>query len=194
MTWESQQIRRTALAESCSPVSVVPKPEKLAQLWVAHRQGEPGSCTVGLGEKVRRLQPSAGVDECVKYPDAVVAWVAAVMVAPRCGARVGLADRVVAGRGCGEWNQGGLDQGGVLCGAAAPEPGAAGLVVGDVQVPVEVCGAFEAVEGSFVAPVLTSGVDYGEEAAGELAQFGGVQRLDLTQQHLHSARPQVGVS
>jgi hypothetical protein len=95
--------------------------------------------------------------------------------------------------GCGQGDQGGLDQGGVLGGAAALDPGAAGLVGGDGEVPGQVGGAFEAVQGLFVAAFVALGVDHGEQSAGELLEVGGVQSFGFGEQDLHPAGPQVDV-
>ena len=100
----------------------------------------------------------------------------------------------LVGFGCGEGDQGGLDQGGVLGRAAALEPGTAGVVVGDREVPTQVRDAVEPVEGLFVAAVLAVGVDHTQEPAGELLQVGGVQRLGLTEQYLHPTGADLGVA
>jgi hypothetical protein len=91
------------------------------------------------------------------------------------------------GLGCGQRDEGGLDQGGVLGGAAALDPGAASLVVGEGEVAAVVGTAFEAVEVLLVAPGLAVGVDDGGEVEAELLERGGVELLGLGQQGLGAA-------
>jgi hypothetical protein len=100
----------------------------------------------------------------------------------------------VVGQRCGERDQRGVDQGGVL-GAAAPfDPGAAGAVVVDAEEPVEVGGAFFAVELSFLTPGVAVGVDGGDQVGAELAQVGGVEALGLGEHRLDAAGPDLGVA
>ena len=157
MSSASQQIRRTAEAVSCSPVSVVANPDRSRSSSQVHGQGEPGDGAVGLGEQVGGLQESAGCEEGVEHPGAVVAWVAAVGAAG-IHAGVGVADWL-GGLGCGQWDESDLEQGGVLGRAASFDPGTTGLVLGDREIPTQVRDAFEAVEGFLVSACVAVGVD-----------------------------------
>ncbi len=62
------------------------------------------------------------------------------------------------------------------------------------QVSTQVGGAFEPVEGSFVAAFVAVGVDHGDEVQRDLLQLGGVELLGVGEQHLHPAGSDVGVA
>ena len=191
----SQQIRRIAEAESCSPVSVAANPERFLQVLQVHGQGQPRDGAVGLGQQVGRLQPPAGVDEGVEHPGAVVAGVASVMCTATHGAGVGVADRAVAGSGPASGDQGGLDERGVLGRAAAGEPGAAGVVLGDRELTVRggrpVRARSRACSSRRSSPSGSTSV---QESSGELLQVGGVQCFGLPGQDLDSAFADLGVA
>ncbi len=142
------------------------EPGELLEVRKRHGQGESRDGAMGLGQQVGALEPSAALDQGVEQPGAVVAGVAAVVAAPRDVAGGRVAHRSGGGLGCGEGDQGGFHEGGVLGGAAAFDPGAAALVVGDGEVPVEVGGAFEAVQLALGVPVLTVWVDQGRGVGG----------------------------
>ncbi len=172
------------LAGLGGPVAAV-----LHQIFEGHGQGDPWRGAVAFGQDLGGLQELAGSGEGVEHADAVVAGVAAVVGATGHRAAVGVAGRAVGGVGCGQG-----DQGGVLDGAAAFDPGAAGVVVGDGQVPGEVGGALESVQGLLVAAFVAVGVDDGEQVSGCFAQLGGVQGLGLGEQDLDAACAEVGVA
>ena len=127
---------------------------------------------MAVGEHVGGLEQPAGIDEGVEHPGAVVAGVALTLV-----------ERLR----CGEWDQGGLDERRRPQRAAALDPGAAGLVLGDREVSAVVGGAFVTVEGFLVAAFLTVGVDHRDQVEGDPLELGGVQGLGVGKQHLHAA-------
>ncbi len=197
----SQHSRRIVEAESSSPVSVCASPVQVRSWVWSIVTVSRGDGAVGLGQHVSGLQQSAGLDEGVEHPGAVVAGVAGVAgvaaVVPASGFATGggVADRApLFWLWGGEGDEGGFEEGGVLGGAAALDPGSAGLVVGDGQVATQVGGSFETVQGFLVAAFVAVGVDDGGQVECELAELGGVEVLGLGQEDLDSAGAEVGVA
>ncbi len=207
MTSASQHNRRTALGESCSPVSVVATPERSCRSVRPISRVSRGTAPWEVGSRSAVCSRSAALDQGVEHPGAVVTGVASVVTAAwqvtrgrvagsRLSARCARCSTTGVGRGmgCGQRDQGGLDQGRVLAAAAAFDPGTAALVLGDGQVPAQVGGAFEAVQLALGATVVPVGIDDGQESVGELAQLGRIQRLGLIEQDRHRAGADVGVT
>ena len=191
MTSASQHSRRIGGGGEDFPGLGLTQARKRAQLIEAHGQGQPRDGAVALGQDLGGLQEPAGLDQGVEHPGAVVARVAAVVSAAGYLAGGGVAGRAVGGLGCGQRDQGGLDDRGVLGRAASLDPGAAGLVVGDGEVPAEVGGAFEPVEGFLVAAFVAVGVDHGDQVQGGLLQLGGVEPFGVVEEDLDAAGTQV---
>jgi hypothetical protein len=182
ITSASQHSRRTAPVGISVPSSVTPTPSPARQVVVAHQQGEPGWDAVLVGQQVGGLAAPAGLGEGVEKPGAVVAEIA-VVVAPgeSTGRRIEARSRH---RG-GERHQGGLDRGGVLGGAAAPDPGPAGMVVGDGEVALEVRDPRFAVEGTLLGTLVALGVHHRHQVLPGLRQLRGVEPLVLLEHQGH---------
>ena len=127
-----------------------------------------------LGQHLRVLQSLAGLDQGVPGAGAVVADVAAVH------AGVG-----VDGGGRGQGGEGGLDDRGVLDGAAAPQLHAAEAVLDDREEPVQVRGPLQPVQRLLFGGGVAFGVEDLEEVLGGLRQVRGVEhRGALDQERL----------
>ena len=161
----SQASRRTTAGASSRPSSVVDTlaaeggPVDLLTQHVQGRgDGDPGPGAVAVRGQVGGQRVLAGLDEGVPHPGAVV---------PRV--LHDLAVRVVDVHGrlrLGERQEGGLQQGGVLDGAAAPEPDAAGTVLGDGQVAAVVGGPVLPVQRLLGVPLRLVGVGQLDQALG----------------------------
>ena len=142
--------------------------------------GEPGSGAVALGGQVGGQGVLGTLDQGV----------------PAAGRR-GRGGRGLAGPGggdrCGEREQGGAEEGGVLGAAAALDPDAAGAVGGDGEEPVEVGGAFLAVQLAFEGRSVAVGVDHVEDAASGLGEVGGVEPAGFLQQHVFGPARRLGL-
>ena len=140
-----------------------------------------GGQDLGVGQAL------AGLDQRVPGAGSVVAGVLGVQAMVGVGARA--ARRVVAaavGAGClcrpgvgggggGQRLQGGLDDCGVLHGAAALDADAAEAVADEGQEPVQVRGALVAVELLLLAGGDPVGVEDLQQLVAQLVQLGGVQ-------------------
>ena len=82
----------------------------VAESLVGHGQGEPRDGAVGLREHLGALERAAPLDEGVEEAGAVVAGVAAVVATAGDRTRGRVTDRSGGGVGCGERDQGRLDQ------------------------------------------------------------------------------------
>ncbi len=141
---------------------------------------DPGAGAVGVGGQVGGQGVLGQADQGVPESGAVVArvpWPWAVRAV--AGGRVGWRPR----DRCGEREEGGLEGGGVLEGAAAAEAYAAGAVLGDREVAAQVRGPVGAVEGFLGVAVGAVGVDHLEEVAGGPGQVGGVEPAGRLEQH-----------
>ena len=147
------------------------------------RDPRPG--TVGVGGQVGGQGVLAGQHQRVPHPGAVVTHVLDVPVAVLVRRR--------GGGGLGERQEGGLDPGGVLDGAAAPDPDAAGTVLGEGEEPAEVRGAVLPLQVLLGLAFGALGVDDVDEVARGLGEVGGVQPPGLVEQLLLRQLPEVGV-
>ena len=100
---------------------------------------------------------------------------------------------VGAGQRCCERVEGGLDDRGVLDGAAAADSDAAEAVVGDGEEPAQVRGPLQPVQCGLLGAGGAVGVEHLEQVVAGLAQLGGVQRRGLVEQHPLRLVPQTRV-
>ncbi len=134
-------------------------------------------------QHLRVGQALACLDQRVPGPGAVVAGIDPV----QAGVGVG------RGLGCGQRGQRGLDDRGVLEGAAALEPDSAQAVLDQGEEPVEVGGAFELVELLLLPGRDPVGVEDLQQPLAELVQLGGVQPGRVLEEERLPGRPQRGV-
>ncbi len=132
---------------------------------------EAGSGAVAVRCQVGGQHVLTGGDQGVPHPGPVVPRIGHLLAVRVHGIHGG----VQGGGGLGQREQGGLDGGGVLEGAAAAEPDPAGAVVGDGEEPVVVRGPVGAVE-------VLLGVAFGLVGVGDLGQVpGGLGQLGRRQ-------------
>jgi len=96
------------------------------------------------------------------------------------------------GRGHGQWQEGGPEQGAVLGGASSSDPDAAGTVEGQRQEPGLVGGAFLPGQLLLQPAVLGVGVDHAHQVASGRGQLGGVQGTGVLQEHGLATGPDRG--
>ncbi|HEX6151360.1 MAG TPA: hypothetical protein VFZ39_16405, partial [Nocardioides sp.] len=127
---------------------------------------DPGSGAVA-GRRDVGVQGVLGeLHQGVEHPGAVVA----VILARLTGIVIwGL------GLGFGERQEGGAQGGTVLDAATTADPHPAQAVVGDREAPVEVSGAFLAVQVLLRPLLLTLRVDHRQQVSAGAVQLGGVQ-------------------
>ena len=177
MIWAWQARRRTAATESSSPVSVCPAGPRrccsASRVVVTTTRGRV-PCDSG-GSSVSRACWAVSIRAShIRAP-----W----SRGSRSVAQVGSSGS--SGRcGFGQGEQGGADHLAVLGRAVAPEPDAAGAVADHGQEPLQVRGAFLAVQRGLGGALGTVGVDHRGEVPAGPDQLGRGQGSGLLEQDL----------
>ena len=164
-TSASQQSRRTAATDSSSPVSRVAVPTPAFRLSQSTSTRTRGFIPWSVGQHLRVQRLLTRLDQGVPGAGAVVALVASL------GAALGVGRRQRRGQGL----QGGLDDRGVLDGAAPADLHPADPVVDDGEEPVQVRGPLQLVELLLLALGHTVGVERLEQGVAGDLQLGGVE-------------------
>ena len=186
MTSASHARRRAVPGDSSRPSSVTGDPSarpcRASRVRVTATRGR-APCASGTSRVVRACSQVWIIASHIRAP-----WSRTSSTSPQSSSPVG-----AGGGGFGERQQGGLDDGGVLDGAAPAQPDAAGAVLGDGEVAAEVGGAVLAVEVSLGLAFGAVGVDDVDQVARGLGEVACVQPPGLREQGLLGLFPQVRV-